>query len=287
MTLLIIPDVSTQQTALRSGQIDMINGFSSVSYLNAQELMDTNPELEFMRKASSASGLILLDMKDRPFGPNGDEDALKVRKAAHMAIDFESLIEDYYEGKAQMVTSNNSPSMGFEELLVENLPPETREMFEYNPERARELLAEAGYPEGLKVTLTVGWEQELFSLIKAFWDEVGIETEIDMMDSGAMYGKLYGFTLEDATYVAWGTSVEVGWRYSWRTNKVTGTETKMSGNFNDIYDPVINEIQIRLTDEMDYDKSLDLVVEMQLAHIAGAYEINMPLPYSYNFWQPG
>lgn len=123
-------------------------------------------------------------------------------------------------------------------------------------------------------------------MIKAFWDEVGIETEIHMMDVGAMYGKLYGFTLEDATYVAWSTLLEDGWRYGWLTNKEIGEESRQSGNFNDIYDPVINEIQSRLSDEMDYDKLLDIVVEMQLAHIAGAYEINIPLPYSYNFWQP-
>jgi len=286
MVMLIIPDVTTQLTAVRSGQIDIINGFNAVGYTNAESLIETNPELQFFKKAGNMSQFILFDMKAPPFGPNEDPDALKVRKSAHMAIDLDSLINDYYEGNAIMATSNMMPALGFTELDIENLPPESQEMFQYNPERAKELLAEAGYPNGIKVNLTVGWGSEVFSVIKAMWDEVGIETEIKTVDVGALYAQLYSYRMEDALYIGWGTALEEGWRYAWDYNDETGEYVKMSGNFSDINDPVINDARYRLTKELDYDKRLDIIAEMQLAHIAGAYEINLPLTTVYNFWQP-
>jgi len=286
MTMLIIPDVDTQLTALRSGQIDIINGYSSVSYVNAESMLETNPELQFLKKASNTITFVLFDMKAPPFGPNGDEDAFKVRKAAHMAIDFDSLVNDYYEGNALMVTSSMIPSLSFGELEVENLPPESQELFSYNPERAKELLAEAGYPNGIKIDLTTGWETEISSIIMAWWDAIGIEVEIKTTDIAGLYAQLYGYKIKDAFLVGWGTAAEEGWRYAYYLNEDTGERARMSGNFSDVNDPVINEIQTRLEHELDYDKRLDLMIEMQKAHIAGAYEIDLPLPATYNFWQP-
>ena len=64
---------------------------------------------------------------------------------------------------------------------------------EYNVEKAKQLLADAGYPNGLKVKLTalLGWEDQA-QAIKRYLDEAGIITEIDMADAGRFFSMYWG-----------------------------------------------------------------------------------------------
>lgn len=284
-TLLSIPDVDTLLTALRSGQVDIVGGFNSVGYRNAEEVMETNPELHYLPKASSIGYYMLLDMKAAPFGPNGDEDAFKIRKAAFMAIDRQGMVEDYYEGNAKIITSNMSPELGLSQLALENLPESSQELFTYNPERSRELLAEAGYPDGINVTLTVGWEEEVFDLIQAYWNAAGLITEIRTIDPSTVYEILNTFTMYDALFIAYPTNVESGWRHA----VIEGVMSP--GNGSSIDDPVINVIIAEiiadsLRGECETAKGEQQRIDVQLALIAGAYELELPLPLTYNFWQP-
>jgi ABC-type transport system substrate-binding protein len=68
----------------------------------------------------------------------------------------------------------------------------TFEARSYNPAKAKELLAEAGYPNGLKVKLLVlQGNLDLPQAIKRYLDDVGMTTDIDIADAGRYYGSLY------------------------------------------------------------------------------------------------
>lgn len=75
----------------------------------------------------------------------------------------------------------------------------------YNPDKARELLAEAGYPDGfnIKITALVG-QEDTCTALKQQWDAVGIITEIDIADAGRFYGGLYGGGWEDLLLTGYG-----------------------------------------------------------------------------------
>ena len=78
------------------------------------------------------------------------------------------MAEGYLQGHGWIGPSLMAPIYGIEELELENLPPSQAELFEYNPDRAMELLAEAGYPDGFKTTLNVSsFEGDYWSLIVA------------------------------------------------------------------------------------------------------------------------
>ena len=72
----------------------------------------------------------------------------------------------------------------------------------YNPEMARKLLAEAGYPKGLKLKLLVflpwaGGTTDSAEAIKAYLSDVGITVDIDIADPGRYFGSIWGTGWED------------------------------------------------------------------------------------------
>jgi ABC-type transport system substrate-binding protein len=66
----------------------------------------------------------------------------------------------------------------------------------YNPTKAKELIAAAGYPTGLKTKLIVNAaapaDVDAATAIKQYLDAVGIETELDLADPGRFYGTVWG-----------------------------------------------------------------------------------------------
>ena len=76
---------------------------------------------------------------------------------------------------------------------MEKLPRSTQENFEYNPDRARQLLAEAGYPNGFETTIQAYArepERDVVSFLVAMWKDIGIDVKIDLRDSATLDGIL-------------------------------------------------------------------------------------------------
>ena len=121
-------------------------------------------------------------------------DDLRVRKAISMAIDREAFINTLWGGSG--VILNAELHSGYAENLftpMEKLPESTRENFEYNPDRARQLLAEAGYPNGFEATIQTFAqepEQDVAAFLVAMWKDIGIEVKIDLRNQSTFYGLL-------------------------------------------------------------------------------------------------
>ncbi len=81
----------------------------------------------------------------------------------------------------------------------------------YDVAKAKQLLTDAGFPDGIKVTLTALLGQEdTATSIKQYWDAAGIETTIDMADPGRFYGGLYGAGWEDLLLTLYGEGDMLG-----------------------------------------------------------------------------
>lgn len=276
---IIITDLSTRLAALRSGRIDFM---LSVSTDDAVSLEETNPELERRSVLRGYVIKLLPDMKGPPFGPTDDPDALKVRRALALAIDHEGIAEDFYEGQALMhPTAVLDAGLGVASLVVADMPPDRKKLFEYRPDEARQLLTDAGYPEGIKIKFGVrNSEADFMSLVKAYWDAVGIETELVIMENAAHAAVLAGFTMEGvmaATY---------GFGSSNISPYVTEKGKPAYANWNSILDPdldALNEAQLVLS---NMDERLVVLADVVLGVIDNAYEITLPTPYVFNYWWP-
>ena len=114
-----------------------------------------------------------LDEKDNPFYD------VKVRQAVSYAIDKEALIDNIYSGYAA-VTNQFAP----EGSVFFNA--ETKG-YEFDVEKAKELLKEAGYEDGFKTTCIVRndiMQVNCVTAIQAMLAEIGIEMEVDVQDTG-------------------------------------------------------------------------------------------------------
>lgn len=279
LELLVIPDLSTRISALRTGQIDIL---ASIGYEDSQSLGQTNPELAIMTMVNPTAKDIELNQRSGPFSPTDDPDAYKVRLAASIAIDREAIIEEYYLGQAVPNAHQMAPVYNIEAIQFENLPESIAKFYEYDPERAKELLAEAGYPEGFKLVLHVGGaaEAEYYALIKSYWDAVGIETELDVIDSAVFWGMIFNQKWEGAMGALAGVGMGVNQHLTQPDGK------PFAWNVNASICEICDELFIEMAGSYAWEDRIRLTEEITLAGLATGDKIYLPSTVINTYWQP-
>ncbi|GAB3486285.1 ABC transporter substrate-binding protein [Nocardiopsis coralliicola] len=169
MAWLLLDDPSARVTALHSNRVSVIE---DVPYLDAEGLKRT---AEVAQEQSFGLLFLMFNCAEPPF------DDRRVRQALHYALDRDKIIETGMMGGA-------APAEGY---LPRSHPDYQRPatVYGYDPDRARELLAEAG-ADGLAVdlvTTNTAWVRDLVPLIKESWDAAGIPTTLDIGESGGQY----------------------------------------------------------------------------------------------------
>lgn len=209
----IIPDFDSQVAALESEQVDFV----------ATLPQDTIAQVENSSVANLASRpsnriyYATFDTLDET--PIADP---KVRQALQHAIDVDAIVENALGG-------HGTPLQG--QILVPTFEGfnENLEATPYDPERARELLAEAGYPDGFTIPLKYSQTNipPVGEMIGAQLAEVGVTAEQDLMESGAFLTALVNLELDGIFYAGslpapdagfMYDQFETGFRYSYYSN---------------------------------------------------------------------
>jgi len=103
-----------------------------------------------------------------------------------MAVDKQAIARDFFGGRAEVLTNPARPTAKGIFTPIEELPESARELYTYNPDKAKKLLAEAGYSNGFKFTLTTydyrGY-MDMASIIKDYLSKIGVNMEIELKDS--------------------------------------------------------------------------------------------------------
>ena len=146
LTYRILKDEATQVTALRTGKLDILE---TVRWQNADMLKKSVPQLKWNRWLSSIGTGMALRIDTKPFND------VRVRRALNMAVNKKEIIDAYYNGNAELMAYPQHPDFkGYHEPLSA-MPDSVKELFTYNPEKAKKLLAEAGYPNGFTFKVQV------------------------------------------------------------------------------------------------------------------------------------
>lgn len=271
---LIIPDASTRISALRTGKIDKLVG---LSWEDAQSINKSNPELKKAEGLSASPSMIITYRMD--VAPYSD---LRVRQALQMAIDRQSIIKNRYHGRA--VILDWPFKCIYPETLftpVDKLPPEAKQLFDYSPEKARKLLAEAGFPAGFKADIvTSSTYVDYLSMIVAWWKDIGVEASIRTVDSAILTVQQFGHTFPQMLATSTGCS-------SPYTDLETYYEVGAIYNYGKINDPVLTELLNKAYREtFIVAEQYKLMKEMNIGGIQGAYYLTLPTAYLTNYWQP-
>ena len=170
-----IPEIATQIAELKTGGVDIIRNVSA----------DLVPELKTHAQTYVSSTPILrvhyveFDMRHPPF------DKKLVRQAANWAVDKQAIIQKMMAGLGRQVpTVVQPPAFGHD--------PDVKP-YGYDPKQAKALLAQAGYPNGVDVTLHSAFVEfrPVFEAICQMLTEVGIRTTPRMWDPGPAWNKFF------------------------------------------------------------------------------------------------
>ncbi|WP_280771128.1 glutathione ABC transporter substrate-binding protein [Salipaludibacillus daqingensis] len=170
VTFKVVPEDLTRVGELETGAAHIIFPVSP----SDKARIENTDGIDVYEQESLSLSYIGFNMEKEPF------DDVKVRQAISMAINKDDLIEGVMEGTATpAVGPIGEQVFGFTDE-VEGLP--------YDPEEAKELLAEAGYEDGFSTTIWTNDSRErmdVAELVQAQLAEIGVEVEIEVLEWGA------------------------------------------------------------------------------------------------------
>jgi peptide/nickel transport system substrate-binding protein len=168
-----IPDPQTRVAEMIAGGLDLI---TDVARDQAEQLR----EIETLRIASGDTrGISILTMNSLPATPAPQLRDLRVRQAIMHAIDRETMVQFMIGGGARVLHSQCSPgAFGCTDAGVSR--------YAYDPGRARQLLAEAGYPNGFDIDLYAYSDRNQAEALIGYLNAVGIRARLRYLQTAAV-----------------------------------------------------------------------------------------------------
>lgn len=191
LVIQVVPDEQTALAGLRAGTIDMVAIEDAKNFL----LVKDDPNLVATRTPA-----IKIETLELP-GDIKPVDNPKVRLAILLALDKQAIMQAGVMGLGQVI-GGMPPAMKYWALPPEQLPNQKRDVA-----RAKQLLAEAGYPNGFDLTIRtiVGYATMAANapVIAANLKDIGINVKIETVDLG-VWIEDWRARREPVTLNAWG-----------------------------------------------------------------------------------
>jgi peptide/nickel transport system substrate-binding protein len=172
----IVPEPQQRQLLLRRGEIDFTSGIPLKDLASLRE----DPNLSVLSIPSREVVWAGFDVTRKPF------DDPRVRQAISYAVPYETILNEVTRGEAPQLKSP----------IPEGTPTSDSSFWNYdtNPDRARELLAEAGFPDGFRTELAVQIgkpeDEQTAVWIQQGLQEAGIQVQINKMPGAAFTERL-------------------------------------------------------------------------------------------------
>ena len=249
VTFEVIPDSSTKAIALQTGEVN----FAEIDSATKPQL-EANPAITIAEVPTSAFSYIAMNTEKEPFND------VKVRQAINYAIDRDNLVAVCYDGEAE-VNSNicAKERFGYSDDQFQ---------YTYDPEKAKELLAEAGIetPYDLGEILVAEKYSNLATVIQTDLKAVGLDVTISVKEFNSYISDLqngsYGITALNMTLEGDTQTLEMAFTsdYIGSANNARYSDEEMDKLFeqartetdNDKRAEIFNEIFTKAQDEAIY-----------------------------------
>lgn len=169
-----VPDNQAALNGALAGDFDVVTGLDA----NLKEQIEETGDFALVLGASTDKGTLAFNQTS---GPLAD---VRVRQAIRQAIDHDALIEALGSGRTMYYGPIPELDPGYEDLSA---------VAPYDPEAARQLLADAGYEDGLDLTLTIPnfYGTVLTQVLVSNLADVGITLTVDPVDFPTWISDVY------------------------------------------------------------------------------------------------
>ncbi len=180
LSIRVVPDVATEMAELLAGRADWLSQITT----DQVDQLKTQPNLQAFGSAVLRVAFILFDAAGRT-GADNPLTKLDVRRALYYAMDRDGLVNDLIGGESKVVNTLCNPAVfGCDASAAVTYP--------YDPAKAKQLLAAAGYPNGFTSTLYTSNARPLewSEAIQQNWRAVGVNVNVVRMPPQAVNEKL-------------------------------------------------------------------------------------------------
>lgn len=271
----LVPEESTRVAMLKAGEADIIqmslsfkdevtkSGYRLIRYPGVNLIVG---QLHGQMLPTNKNFDPKVPWVGDPNDPKSLENALKVRQALTLAVDRQAIVDTILKGEGE-------PAGGYLEMAkpwTDWVPPRP-----YDPVKAKQLLTEAGYPNGFTLPLWAypkagGEEQPLMAeALVQMWGKIGIKVQITPTDWGTWKTVAYGRTSGGKVNLNPGYSIGEPWQTYMIVNLTTGAA------YHGCESLEMDKLLGALSSEPDYQKRM--VLSQQLAKLVYDNYLYVPL----------
>ena len=274
-------DPSSRLAAWISGRYDFAPEYGQcVRRLDLDVAKQRKPNLKTQDFVVLFGGITMMKLDREPFKD------VRVRRALAQASNWKDVLETNAWSLGHGVPNPAVPAALKEWAIpINQLTPEGRRLYEQNIPEAKRLLAQAGFPTGLKlpVEATLGWSPDYvdnLQVVMRNWKDAGIDTEIRGKEFGAfMSSVIYGKFEKLAHSLRGGSPIADITLYS---GHIPGEALNSSG----VDDPRLTEM-IRLQRRtLDTAKRREIVYDIQRYLAEQVYYSYDPSTTTVSAWEP-
>jgi peptide/nickel transport system substrate-binding protein len=266
----VLKDDAAQNGALLSKQVDLL--FANVDSGRVQTLTKTNPSLVKFEYEDPAPMHVYMNTKFAPFKD------IRIRQAVALTINRDEFLKTLYGGKGGWGIAGAFPDTYSQE--------EIKQLLKYDPAQAKQLVQQAGYPNGLDIVFNypgnaygdeyITQMQLLQSQLKA----VGINLKLNALDKDdeSTRKKQHNFEMTDTTKSLQGDVDSYLYAAFYPGNRA---------NYTEVNDPELTPLLDAQRREPDAAKRREIVRQAVKRINADQFWAEaIYLPVRYNLWQP-
>jgi peptide/nickel transport system substrate-binding protein len=272
--ILSTPDAATRLAAFRTGQSDIL-GLQSLE--DVAVLRKTNPQAVVQETTTVLTTFGLALRLEKP--PFND---VRVRRAMSMAIDRQKQIDTIYGGHAMY-------GWGIPYFYWSDEIPSAADLgpyWQYRPAEAKQLLAEAGYPQGFTTPLFYyEYFPQMTSQIQLVQQDLKRNLNIDLQITKTDYTTFFGrFTDGKWDGTSWGG--QTGYAVGLDERTYQYMHSKSSKNYFHLNDPIVDELTVALRQTPDRAEQRALTRRLVAREHDQVLRMWMPFDAGFSVWQP-
>jgi peptide/nickel transport system substrate-binding protein len=274
--ILIIPDMSTRVAALRTAKLDYVD---EIPWEEKDSLVAARPEIKTAALIKYAVVYSLFMRTDiEPFSDK------RVRHALNMALDRDAMVEDLFGGNAFYWGWSTVPIADHSLIHIpfDELPQSTQDIYTHNVEGAKQLLTDAGYPNGFKTKVhTTAPFVDWMEVMQAMFADVNVDLEIVVHEHGTWTSmRRTRPAAYDGMFFSW-------W---WIGDTVTLSRVRdmaSTTNLSNVDEPRYRQAYLDIGALWpDEDAQFALYKDISLDIIENAWAVNIPPVFEYSMWWP-